>query len=336
MKRTCIVATLALLVALAPGLQARDDEQVTRLRQQQNLISSINLLNGLHLSGEQVRRLLEINLEAEALRNGYNAANAEKMAEAERLYRELEESFAQDRPAPEESERIAQQLHVQLIEAERAYTEHIAELGNEIEAMLTEGQRRTLVEFKPCLIPPRDLREPSRAGQASPTSGGIKILERYREVMQRAEEIKKQGWQRSAEHSSSYYARPAAASSRRYYAANRAREVFAERFFPRYFERIEFIVGEMSESEKRAERERVMAILDRAAAMSEEDYSLNCEALGAELMAPVEREEAELRDARITLASRRGMPGRAANFLIKKNLIPILEQRAAQYAATPD
>jgi len=332
MSGKVLIYAVILVVIIAGSAPGREDDPTAQLRQTQSLISSINLLNGLHLSGEQVQRLLEINREAEMLRQQFLADNAGRLAEAERHYKALVDNFSRDRQAPEETERTAQQLKRELEEAEEAYRERLAQFGDEIEQMLTYGQREILATFKPCLIPPRDLREPSRAGQASPSGRGEKILKQYRAMMQRAEEMEKRARSRSAVRRSGYYGRNRPRGDARMFSTNRARERFAERFFPRYFEMIERVVGEMSEEQKVAERDRILAVLDRAADMSEEDFSLNIDTLAAELTAPLEESENEIREAAELLASRRGRPGRAARFLISADLIPILEKRAEQYA----
>lgn len=313
------------------AISAAEDDPAEQLRQKQSLISSINLLNGLHLSGEQVQALLDVNLKAGAMRQEYFAANAERIAQATRLYEELLDSFSQDRPAPEETERFAQQIKHELEDSERAYNERLAELGDEIEGKLTDGQLKIISEFKPCLIPPRDLREPSRAGQASTGSMGVRVLEEYRKIMHRAAEIEK-NMQATGTSRRKYPGRFPNTRSYNHNPKSAARERFTERFFSRYFEILEHLNGELEPKEMSAERKRVLAIFDRAAGMSEEDFSLNADELGAGLTRKIEDYEAEFKEAIEILAGRRGQPGRTAHFLVRADLIPVLEARVAQYS----
>jgi len=328
-------AVAALILAVFFGsISSAEEDQTAGLREKQALITSVNLLNGLHLSGEQMQRLLEINREAEQLRREHLAANEAKISEAGRRYAELLDNFSEDRPAPQETERYAQALKHELQEAEQAYRARVAGLGAEVERMLTEGQQRTLATFKPCLIPPRDLREPARAGQASAASRGARVLETYRKMMQRAEEVEKQARTRDAYRNSAgrnRYRPRAYRQNPRLFVRNRMREAFAERFFPRYFEWVEH-TGEMSESVKSAEKECILKVLDRGAAMSDEEFSLSLDQLSQEVFTTLEAREGELREAMNVLASRPGVPGRAARFLISPGLIPILQQRADKFA----
>ena len=333
MRLKAAVCVSVIAISFGPASAAGED-RAAELREKQELITSVNLLNGLHLSGEQMQKLLQINLEGERLRREYLAANEAKISEAERRYAELLDNFSEDRPAPEETERYAQALKQELQEADEAYRARVAELGMEIERMLTEGQRRTLATFKPCLIPPRDLREPARAGQASAASRGARVLENYRKMMQRAVELEKQARSRDAYRNSAVrnpYRPRAGRRDPGLFAKDRVREAFAERFFPRYFEWVEH-TGELSEGEKSAEEQRILAVLDRGAAMSDEEFSLNLDQLSEEVFATLEAREGEMRAAMDVLAGRPGVPGRAARFLINPGLIPILEQRADKFA----
>ena len=327
-----LLPTLLLAVAaFAPAVA--DEDALAELHETKSLISSVNLLNGLHLGGDQLRQLLELNLEAEQSRRDYYSERQALIAEAGGLYRTLLENYAADQPAPENAERRAAELNHRLTEDFEGYQERLAEFGDRLEALLTPGQRQTVYDFKPCLIPPRDLREPSRAGQASSSDRSEVILGRYRDLMRRAEEMERRT---AAGQSSRYnrYGRSRYSYNPQIFASNSARDAFADRYFPRYFEILERVRGEMTEEEKSAERRRVLEILDRGAAMDDEQFALGAGELAAELSAPIEAGEEEMRRAATVLARRHGSVGRAARFLIRPDLIPVLDDRLRQrYAA---
>ncbi|MHC4341207.1 MAG: hypothetical protein ACYSX0_13470 [Planctomycetota bacterium] len=56
------------------------------------------------------------------------------------------------------------------------------ENADEVVGLLSEEQKAVLFDYKPCLIPPRNLRDPVRAGQAHDPSRGVRVLERLRKV----------------------------------------------------------------------------------------------------------------------------------------------------------
>ncbi len=323
------LVTTLLLAVVASGPAVADEDMLADLHEMKSLISSINLLNGLHLGGDQLRQLLQLNLEAEQLRRDYYSERQALIAEAAGLYRTLLDNYAGDRRAPEDSERRAAELNHRLTEDYKGYQERLAELGDRLEALLTAGQRQTVYDFKPCLIPPRDLREPSRAGQASSSDRSEVTLSRYRDLMRRAEEIERRA---AARQSGRYnrYGRSRYRYNPQIFASNRARDAFADRYFPRYFEILERINGEMTEEERSAERRRVLEILDRGAAMGDEEFALSSGELAGELSTPIEAGEEEMRRAMSVLARRHGSIGRAARFLIRPDLIPVLDDRLRQ------
>jgi hypothetical protein len=343
-----ITVGFAVIIFLLSAVSVIAEDQNSTFQEQRELITSINLLNGLHLSGEQLQLLLQVNREAELLRQDYLRANEDKIEEAERYCGTLLEYYTQDRPAPDDVERNAQQLNSELREAEDAYNARLAELGARIEQVLTDGQRKTLDEFKPCLVPSRDLREPSRAGQAGSSLLAEIVLEQYRSQLQRFEDMQKnmgraggsgggpgdtsRGGMRPPDSNREGRSGRPGGFGQKPMTKEEIQEQFFARFFPRYFDRFERIVGKMNEKERNSEKERVMNLFNRAAAMTDTEFSLNVENLAEELMAPISAAEEKLRNAMNTLVDRQGRPGRAARFLINPDLIPILKKRAIDFA----
>lgn len=57
-----------------------------------------------------------------------------------------------------------------------------AELEDVVREVLTPGQLQVISEYNPCLLPPKDLKDPVRVGQANDSSRMISVLERARHV----------------------------------------------------------------------------------------------------------------------------------------------------------
>jgi len=55
-------------------------------------------------------------------------------------------------------------------------------LERQVEQVLNPGQRQVLADYKPCLLPPKDLKNPVRAGQANDSTRTIKWLTRARTI----------------------------------------------------------------------------------------------------------------------------------------------------------
>ncbi|MBI4564614.1 MAG: hypothetical protein HY716_07985 [Planctomycetes bacterium] len=58
----------------------------------------------------------------------------------------------------------------------------VKDLGECVERILFESQKAVLFDYSACLIPPRDLRDPVRVGQANDRSGQVRFLERVRRI----------------------------------------------------------------------------------------------------------------------------------------------------------
>ncbi len=56
------------------------------------------------------------------------------------------------------------------------------DMERKVEKVLNTGQRQVLAEYKPCLIPPKNLKNPVRVGQANDSSAHMKWLTRARRV----------------------------------------------------------------------------------------------------------------------------------------------------------
>ncbi len=119
------------------------DQQQAEVRQLRTEINNWNLINGLHLSSEQVARIVAL----------YDQG-APRIQEARRK-----------RGATPEQKRAP------LIGLERA-----------VEETLNVGQRQVLAEYKPCLVPPKNLKDPVRIGQATDNSGMERWLTRARKA----------------------------------------------------------------------------------------------------------------------------------------------------------
>ena len=110
----------------------QDKEALRKLRRE---ISDWNLVNGMHLSCEQLQKLIYLAAEAERLRIGQRQGRSK-----DKLPRE-------------------------------ALDEELVRLELAVEAVLRLGQLEVLSSFQPCLLPPKDLKDPVRVGQVTDSAG---------------------------------------------------------------------------------------------------------------------------------------------------------------------
>jgi hypothetical protein len=121
---------------------AQREADAQTIRQLSQQINLWNLVNGLHLTAEQ----------------------AEHIAQLATLAADLNGS---DRSPRRGRPRTC-----------RPYT--MVELEQGLMETLTDTQQQVLADYQPCLIPPKNLKDPVRVGQANDTSPAVALLERAR------------------------------------------------------------------------------------------------------------------------------------------------------------
>jgi hypothetical protein len=148
-------------------------------------INMLNLINGLHLTPEQLKRLHEIATVA----NGYMAEEPSTVDPA--VFNELVNALQRMKQLLQNGHDVpiallarAGQLARQagLLAKPNSQPVRLRELAQQVLAILTEEQKQVLADYKPCLIPPKNLRDPVRVGQAPSNTGYIRALERMRQI----------------------------------------------------------------------------------------------------------------------------------------------------------
>ena len=105
-----------------------------------------------------------------------------------------------------------------------------------------------MIDYNPCLVPPKNLKDPVRVGQAHDTNRQVKVLERFRSVP--TEEFAKN----------------------------------KETILDRVLDKAEEHGGRFTMEERAAHRLRLVAVMDEARALSEVDFELRKEDLAVQLM----------------------------------------------------
>ncbi|HET90509.1 MAG TPA: hypothetical protein ENN99_07205 [Chloroflexi bacterium] len=157
---------------LSPAEAQAPPEKVDLHRQ----VQLLNLINGLELTPEQMRFVLDRARQAQERREALEAQADEKQMET--ILEEIRDTLMAGRSiSPELRERFsaARADQQRLIET---YREEMTELAREVEVMLEDHQRYALERYVPCVIPPPG---ELRIGQAQGMEGAA-ALERLREI----------------------------------------------------------------------------------------------------------------------------------------------------------
>jgi len=148
-------------------------------------INTLNLINGLHLTPEQLKRLHEIVTVAK----GYiveetSTVDPEAFNELVSTLQRMKQLLLNGRDIPATMLARAGQLarEAGLLAKPNSQPVRLRELAQQVLSVLTEEQKQVLADYKPCLIPPKNLKDPVRVGQAPSNTGYIKALERMRQI----------------------------------------------------------------------------------------------------------------------------------------------------------
>ena len=147
-------------------------------------ISLFNLVNGLDLTSSQLHHLIDLLTQARRIRQAatqaFMAMAAQRMIVYKRLRHRLVSS-AGDLPR-----RIKRQVH-QMNRLDRDlrdyYMTRMRALEKRIEAVLKPHQKYLVGLFRPCIIPPKDIRGPARVGaNASPAPVPRHLFKKLRSI----------------------------------------------------------------------------------------------------------------------------------------------------------
>jgi len=160
--------------ASPPVAKAEELADVGTLRREVQLL---NLLNGLELSADQMRFLLEKAKEAEDLREKFKAdANIEETAA---VLGELKATLMKGENIPDTLRERWFSIHGKNRELRGEYEAEMTRIAREVEGILEGHQIYALEHFVPCVIPPQG---EARIGQAEDTTAGEGILARIRAI----------------------------------------------------------------------------------------------------------------------------------------------------------
>jgi len=167
MKKLFIILALALLLPVST-LRAADN-YIDKMGDLVEEISLLNVLRGIYLNEQQARRIAELAVEAEKLRNDARA-EVEKLAALpafSQLRDELYTALAENPPAVRAK---VVELDNKAHEITGEVLHKIALMEDEIKTMLSHGQQNIFWSFVPCIVPEVDFENPVRTGQAAASS----------------------------------------------------------------------------------------------------------------------------------------------------------------------
>jgi hypothetical protein len=292
-------------LSLSPNKTFWDDSNDEFSKKRKNVrnlfdnISTVNLLNGLNLTMNQMKKILNLARKAQNIKQDFLRENVssymDALDRAEKSYKKLFNEIMKGDPARGYIEREAMNnnhnLKKILDDAVRNITNEFTVLDQELSKILTPEQQQVIKTFNPCLIPPKDLKNPVRVGQASSNDRAVKIMRRLRNV-------------------------PDLAWNRRKY-----------RIISNMVERFSQYRSVMTEDEKEREVKRLLLFTEKIRAMSDTDFEFDKEKLAEELK-PENRVKELLEEIQQRVPhQRKPKASKAVRYLLNQRIIPILEER---------
>ena len=163
----------------------------------------------------------------------------------------------------------------------------------EVEQHLFEAQKKVLVDYKPCLIPPKDLKDPVRVGQASDDSAITKTLEQLRKLPQRKYDEDK------------------------------------KKIAEKQLSKIEEHQGRWPDGEREKKLQELVKFIDKVRAMSDVDFEMNKSELAKEFSKFARKEMLEEKLEKISKEDKI-VRDKIRAFLLNPRIVPLLRERIKQ------
>ncbi len=159
---------------------AREYVESPRLILKRNRIGLLNLVNGLYLRKEQMKRLIEKARDALAIRRALRVVSSDVQQRVLHDLEVLDHILVRGAPIPKELEEETEELSEYDTKLQNLYLLLEKCLEKEVEGILDTGQKLIVEYFIPCVIPPPYLKDPVRAGQAGDSTPGRPLIRRIR------------------------------------------------------------------------------------------------------------------------------------------------------------
>lgn len=264
-------------------------ESVDRLTEE---ITLLNLVNGLNLTKDQMTQVMALSREAVEVRDSTFTRHAEKVREFESALRELREVLAAGSRISPELEKKVQTCEAALKDIRRAYFATLNGIEGRLVSCLTKSQVAVIEPFNPCIIPPQDLKDPVRVGQAASETRDIE------DHLYTIRALPGNRWQ------------PAASA-----------------LFDLFLTFEETLLGKFPDDRRAAEIERLMDLAARIRALPEDEFEMEKGKLATEVIKPIHDFQERTEELQQDFMRASGGLNKAGKFLLNPRIIPILEAR---------
>jgi hypothetical protein len=174
-----VMGALLLANSGCASLPVAKADELTDVGELQREVQLLNLLNGLELSTDQMRFLLEKAQEAQKIREEFTGKADGNVAETTEVLSELRTILMKGENIPDSLRERWYSIHSKNLELRGEYEKEMTRIAQEVQSILESHQIYALEHFVPCVIPPKG---EARIGQAEDTTAGEEILARIRAI----------------------------------------------------------------------------------------------------------------------------------------------------------
>lgn len=157
-----------------------DDEEVRQIIRD---VQSLNLINSLYLSQDQINELLPIVREVDQMQRELKQLSQSKNNEIMDVLQEMRSQLKTNIDLSEDLKRRFHRIEEPILKKRAENKQRMEELVDKVyNDVLNENQRIMLTEYHPCLVPQRSVTNPERIGQSGGNERISRLMDRIRRV----------------------------------------------------------------------------------------------------------------------------------------------------------
>ena len=257
-------------------------------------ITLLNLINGLLLDESQIQKLI---ITAKKAQREYDLFQENTYPIQNDYYQKLQilkNHLSHNQIIPDDLEKSITILEKEYKSNKHLFMQKIKIHEADTGRYLNASQLNTIEDFQPCTIPPKDLSQPTRAGQATSNFKGIEnMLDTARRLSQNAYEN------------------------------------YVDTFLSNMLSEFELHLGRMSDEEKQQEHQRLKNILGRARLLTDADFLVQRDQLVLEIVEKYHTFINTIKALEKETVRFHGGLSKVSRYLLNPRIIPLLKSPLA-------
>jgi hypothetical protein len=249
MKPKRFVAMICLiLLAVGLGQGFGKSDKLEKFHQLNHDIVLLNLANGMHLTKEQIKTLMEKIEEAEQTRETFEHEITSREKGIESVLSDLRKVLMRGEDIPDDLKHRVHKMKEIQHNLQDEMGDKLIQIQEEVKAILTPNQLLVIDEYKPCTIPP----QLGKIGQSveSAAAGIAKMLYKIRNLNRNQYEMAK------------------------------------EMYIDLHLDKLERHLKVLSQEEKEAEKDKIESVFEEARSLSDQDFLVQKGDLARQLLPP--------------------------------------------------